>query len=527
MRSGTTSDATLSEHLWQWLQHQPKLLRSGLLVSVYLTLSIALELVADYYRSAFQIQPWDPASGLYVTLLFGFGLRYAPTIFFATLIENLLWASTGEPVALSGLAGGIYLCLGYGIASNLLLYRLNIDPRLRRLQDVLWFSGVFAIAALIMSIAYTTTLILLNQMSGSDWLQNAMNDWAGEITGVMVLAPPILILMRALPWSDKRLTLNAPAPKLSFRFPRFWKALECIFLLAIAGLFTWIAFGGIQAESLEYSYFIFVPLIWTAVRYGFEKTTVITLGINILAVVLVGANSSVNTLALQFGLMTMTFTGVLLGAYVTDRKAAVTQRQALEQQLSHDATHDSLTGLYNRSWLWSKLEQAIEQAQADENYLFALLFVDLDRFKDINDSLGHSVGDHLLVAVGKRLSDLFSQNSTIARFGGDEFVVLLYGLTNLQEMTQVVQRLCDAISIAYRVDGYELFTTVSVGVAPSGLNYQRPEDLLRDADIAMYEAKRRGKSQFVVFDRKMYEQVAERSQLEKDLRQAVQDLDDG
>lgn len=523
--------STLIERLWCWLQQQPRTYRLWLLLSVYLPFGIALELLADYYRSAFQIQPWDPASGLYIVLLFGFGLRYIPAVFLVTCIENLLWSSTGEPTTASGIAGGIaggiYLCLGYGTAAALLLYKLDIDPRLRRLRDVLWFSGIFAIAALIMSSAHILTLTLLNQMNGSEWLQNTMNDWAGEATGVMVLAPPLLILLRALPWSGKHLTLDAPAPKLSFNFPKKREALECVVLIATAALFTWLAFGGIYAKSLEYSYFIFIPLVWTAARHGFEKTTSITLIINILAVVFVGAYASVDPLALQFGLMTMTFTGVLLGACVTDRKATITQRRSLESQLKYDATHDNLTGLYNRTWLWTKLAQAIEQTKADENYLFALLFVDLDRFKDINDSLGHSVGDHLLIAVGKRLSDLFSQNSTIARFGGDEFVVLLYGLTNLQEMTQVVQRLCDTLSVAYRIDGYELFTTVSVGVSPSCLKYEQPEDLLRDADIAMYEAKRRGKSQFVVFDRQMYEQVAERSQLEKDLRRAVQDLDNG
>ncbi len=529
MRLGATSNTTMIDRswvwLWGWLQQQPKLLRSGLLMSVCLTLGIALELIADYYRSAFQIQPWDPASGLYVALLFGCGLRYVAVAFFSTFIENLLWSLTGESVVASGVAAGLYLCLGYGLATTLLLHRLDIDPRLRQLRDVLWFSGVFAVISLAMSIAYTTTLILLHQMNGSDWLQNTMNDWAGEITGVMVLAPPLLILMRALPWSHKRLTLNAPAPKLSFGLPEGGQALEYLFLLAVTVCFTWVAFGGIQTTSLEYSYFIFVPLVWAAARYGLEKTTVVILVINILAVIFVGAKSNINALSLQFGLMTMTFIGVLLSAYVTDRKAAIAQRQTLEQQLSYEATHDSLTGLYNRTWLWAKLEQTVERAKKDESYQFALLFLDLDCFKNVNDGLGHSVGDRLLIAVGQRLNTLCSQRSTVARFGGDEFVILLYRLTSVPEMTQRVQLLCEACSIAYKIDGYELFTTVSVGVAPSYLKYERPEDLLRDADIAMYEAKRRGKSQFVIFDRQMYERVIARSQLEKDLRQAVKALE--
>lgn len=132
--------------------------------------------------------------------------------------------------------------------------------------------------------------------------------------------------------------------------------------------------------------------------------------------------------------------------------------------------------------------------------------------------------DRLLVAVGKRLSTYLPEEAAIARFGGDEFVILLDRLASPLEREQTVQQLCEALAIGYKIDGYELFTTVSIGVAPSSPHYEKPEELLRNADIALYEAKRRGRSQFVIFDQQMYEQVTARSQLEEDLRRAVQAL---
>lgn len=526
MRPSTGRVSFRVESLWGWLQRRSKPPLVGLILLCCFVSGIALELLADYYQSAFGVQPWDPASGLYVVILFGLGLRYVPIVFLVTLGENLLWSLGGENVIPSGIAAGLYLCAGYYSASFLLLHWVKIDPGLRRLRDVLWFTGIFAVISLIMSGLYTATLAMMHQMLWSNWLQNALQDWAGEITGIMVLAPPLLILLRSLPWSNQHLTLRAPAPTLTFTLPRLAEALEWLFTIAASIAFTWMAFGGLQAKSLEYSYLTFVPLIWMAARHGFEQTTAITLLINILAVVFVGANTGTNTLALQFGLVTMTFTGILLGAYVKDRKAEIARRQVLQEELSYKANHDDLTGLYNRPWLREKLTAAIARARSDETYLFALLFLDLDRFKRINDSLGHLIGDRLLVAVSEKIIGYVPVGVTVARFGGDEFAVVLDRMTSFHEATQMAQQLCQALASAYSLKEYEVFTTVSIGIATSALPYERPEEVLRDADIALYEAKRRGRDQAVVFNRQMYETVVLRSQLENDLRQAVRELGD-
>ena len=514
------------ESLWRWLQGRSESTRVGFILIICFVSGTALELLAEYSRSALQIQPWDPASGLYVVFLFGWGLRYAPVLFLIALTKSLLWSIGAEYTLPGGIAAGLYLWGGYYSASYLLLYRVKIDPGLRKLRDVLWFTGVFAIVSLIMSSLYTATLVLMKQMLWSEWLLNTLQDWAGEITGIMVLAPPLLILLRSLPWSNQHLTLQAPAPTIALTLIDPKEAIEWVLSITAAVAFTWLAFGGLQAKSLEYSYLTFVPLIWVAARHGFEKTTVITLSINISAVVFAEINSSPSTLALQFGLVTLTFTGVLLGAYVKDRDVEIAQRQILEADLSYQATHDDLTGLYNRTWLRKKLSEAIARAQLDKTYLFALLFLDLDRFKGINDRLGHLMGDRLLVAVGERIIRTVPTEATVARFGGDEFAVVLDRLTNLREATCVAQQLCKTLASVYSLEAYEAFTTVSIGITSSVLPYQKTEEMLRDADIALYEAKRKGRDQAVVFNRQMYETVLRRSQLEDDLRQAIQELTD-
>ncbi len=526
MRPGADRIYFRIESLWEWLQRQPKSRLIGWIILVCLVSGTALELLANYYRPTLQIQPWDSAAGLYVLILFGLGLRYVPVLFLIALAKNLLWSFSGENALLSGLAAGLYLCAGYYGASFLLLYRIRIDPGLRQLRDVLWFAGVFAIISLAMSSLYTTTLILMNQMLWSEWLISTLRDWAGEITGIMALAPPILILMRSLPWSNQRLTLQAPAPTIAIALPNTKAALEWLLLIAATVVFTWLAFGGLQTKTLEYSYLAFVPLIWMAARHGFEKTTVITLLINTFAIVFVEINSGKGTLALQFGLMTMTFTGLLLGAYVKDRKVEIARRQVLEENLSYKATHDDLTGLYSRAWLRQKLSEVIAHAQSDKTHLFALLFLDLDRFKEINDSWGHLMGDRLLVAVSEKIIRSVPAEAAVARFGGDEFAVVLSRLTSFDEAAYIAQQLCKTLASTYSLKPYEAFVTVSIGITTSVLPYERPEEVLRDADIALYKAKRNGRNQAVVFSRQMYERVLLRSQLENDLRQAIRELED-
>jgi len=199
----------------------------------------------------------------------------------------------------------------------------------------------------------------------------------------------------------------------------------------------------------------------------------------------------------------------------------ITDRKRAEAQLLHDAYHDALTGLPNRSWFIEQLAQGLSAAGQDAKSFFAVLFLDLDRFKVINDSMGHQFGDQLLIGIAERLKASVRPGDKIARLGGDEFTVLIAGLkaeTDLLDLTERIQR---AVSQPFVLNGFETFTTASIGIALSNLGYVRPEELLRDADTAMYQAKSSGKAQHIIFDKKMHVRAMNLMTLETDLRRAI------
>ncbi len=201
----------------------------------------------------------------------------------------------------------------------------------------------------------------------------------------------------------------------------------------------------------------------------------------------------------------------------------ITHRQQAEAKLQHDALHDSLTGLPNRAWLMECLKQELKRQQRYPERLVGVLFLDLDRFKVINDSLGHLVGDQLLIALAHRLEQCKRASDTIARLGGDEFVLLLEELTSLDSAIKVAERIHQSLEKPFLLNNKELFISASIGIALSNSPhyYSEPTQLLRDADTAMYEAKERGKSCHAVFEPSMHTQALRRLQLENDLRRAI------
>lgn len=203
----------------------------------------------------------------------------------------------------------------------------------------------------------------------------------------------------------------------------------------------------------------------------------------------------------------------------------VTERKIVEEQLRRNAFHDSLTGLPNRLLFMERLSQTVARASEDPHYRFALLFLDLDRFKVINDSLGHMIGDQLLIAIARRLEACLNKHDTVARLGGDEFTILLENIRNDVDATKVAERVQQALSAPFTLSGHEVFTSASIGITLSSTDFDRPEDLLRGADIAMYRAKAQGKACHEVFDREMHTHVVALMQLENDLRRAVERQD--
>ena len=200
----------------------------------------------------------------------------------------------------------------------------------------------------------------------------------------------------------------------------------------------------------------------------------------------------------------------------------ITSRRVVEEQLRHDALHDSLTELPNRLLFMERLAHAILRGKRKESYLFAVLFLDLDRFKVINDSLGHHVGDELLILVAQRLQHCLRTEDTVARLGGDEFAILLEDIGGISDATRVAERIQAELSASVNLSGLEVFTSASIGIALSSSAYERPEYLVRNADMAMYRAKAAGQARFEVFDRAMHAHALARLQLETDLRRAVE-----
>jgi predicted signal transduction protein with EAL and GGDEF domain len=232
---------------------------------------------------------------------------------------------------------------------------------------------------------------------------------------------------------------------------------------------------------------------------------------------------------------------------ITDEKLKMNQLEQMVQQRTRELTelalHDRLTGLPNRMLLNDRLTQAVQRHQRDPaNHHFAVLFLDFDRFKIVNDSLGHEMGDRLLVEIGKRLSDslrttdtiapgsapaaaaaaAIDNRSTAARLGGDEFVILLDGLAATSAAARIAERLLKTLGEPYQLKGHEVSSTASIGITTSDIDYACAGDVLRDADTAMYHAKAAGRARFVIFDRKMHEEVMARLALENDLRHALE-----
>jgi diguanylate cyclase (GGDEF)-like protein/PAS domain S-box-containing protein len=198
----------------------------------------------------------------------------------------------------------------------------------------------------------------------------------------------------------------------------------------------------------------------------------------------------------------------------------ITARKQAEQQLMHDALHDSLTGLPNRTLFLDRLSQVLLRTHRKGDQ-FAVLFLDLDRFKVINDSLGHQSGDNLLIQITARLHACLRSIDTIARLGGDEFVVLLADITDDDDAGRAANRILESLAPPFELSGREIFVSASIGVVRGDYTYERPEDVLRDADIAMYQAKASGKACAVIFEPAMRKEALSRLEIESDLRQAI------
>ncbi len=213
---------------------------------------------------------------------------------------------------------------------------------------------------------------------------------------------------------------------------------------------------------------------------------------------------------------------------VAGSQTDITRRKEAEERLLYDALHEPLTSLPNRTMLLDRLDQAIKAMRRHPETMCAILFIDLDRFKIINDSLGHHVGDELLIETAKRLEACFRPSDTVARFGGDEFAILLNDLKTPADAAQAAERVQRALMHPFRINDRELTLSASIGIAltssedPGAGAYEAPEEMLRDADVAMYQAKAQGRARYAVFDASMHSRVVTILQVEEDIRGALE-----
>ena len=200
----------------------------------------------------------------------------------------------------------------------------------------------------------------------------------------------------------------------------------------------------------------------------------------------------------------------------------VTQRKQAEEKLIYTALHDPLTNLPNRVLFMDRLQHELERAKRHKDYKFAVLYLDLDRFKVVNDSLGHAIGDLLLIESALRLESCLRSEDTIARLGGDEFVILLEDIQDVINVTHIANRIQADLALPYDLEGHKVFVSVSMGIVLNAARYEQPDNVLRDADIAMYRAKGQGRGRYEMFDMAMLAHAMTRLELETDLRKALE-----
>ncbi len=219
------------------------------------------------------------------------------------------------------------------------------------------------------------------------------------------------------------------------------------------------------------------------------------------------------------------------GLAVRHSSGKATRMAGSQTDITEGKVSDPLTGLPNRLLFMDRLERSIKRSKRREDYQFALFFLDLDRFKVINDSLGHLIGDQMLIAIARRLESClrstdgfwrFEQKHIVARLGGDEFTILVDDIKHVRDVIRIAERLLEKMSMPFDLKGHEVFATVSIGIAFSETGYESPAELLRDADTAMYRAKALGKARYELFDPAMRDQAVARMNLETDLRRAIE-----
>jgi diguanylate cyclase (GGDEF)-like protein len=436
------------------------------------------------------------SSGLALAALLLGGKQLWPGIYVGAFVINI-W--TGNPIWVSAcIAAGNTL---EGLLGVWLLTRSKkLDLYLRNFFDYLrlfFLAGV--IGAAVASVIGTSTLILSGLITADEYWRNLQHWWMGDILGIAFIAPLILVWRELPDWFVRRRLLEAVT-----LFGISFLAGQAIFLDWFYDLVGHINRG--------YWMYLFVSL--AAVRFGLHGALLVIL----MAVTqaLVGAIDGLGFFGTDIADTQLTNFWVYTMVLVVVGLAQATSIDERKRQ----ATYDSLTGLPNRRLFQDRLEQELLKAQRDKTAL-ALLFIDLDSFKEVNDTLGHHLGDMLLVAAARRIRSCVRKSDSVARLGGDEFTVILPNLSRFYRAERVATEIIDSLGKSFKLHDEVVYVSGSIGITvfpEDGMSYA---DLLKHADQAMYAAKNQGRNRFSYFTRDMQEQAEMHMRLATDMRSAL------
>jgi diguanylate cyclase (GGDEF)-like protein/PAS domain S-box-containing protein len=528
---------------------------------------------------------WPP-SGLALAAVVLLGPRVAPAIFLGALVANATGDSTLPAAA--GIASGNALAALLGAA---LLARVRFEPTLQRVRDVVALGILGAVVSTALNATIGTAVLLASHVIDADRLWPVWRVWwLGDLTGVLLVAPPLLLLgaggdprprlreagtvLGALVISAAAVALTANdmgpfaggAPDMDLLHAQVlvglvamtgllvsamrteWRQTEAAFgrleeseralaeaqRLAHIGSFEWDARAdrvtwseelfrifGIDPRDFDGRYETYLDSVHPEDRPRAIETIRAALGTTrpfLFEHRIVQPDGTVRTLESR-GRALVGADGVVHKLLGTAQD--VTERRETERELEHQALHDQLTNLPNRTLFLDRLQHALTRSRRSGSSL-AVYFCDVDDFKNVNDTLGHEAGDELLLALPPRLSEALRAGDTVARFGGDEFVVLCEDLASEAEAIAIAERIPEAFRLPFELEGFPHHLTVSVGVVFVRRGAANATELLRDADAAMHGAKSAGKNRFEVFDTRLRASLVARLQTEADLRRAIE-----
>ncbi len=446
---------------------------------------------------------WPP-TGLALFALLVFGVRLWPAVFLAALVANL----TTDIPALAAFLIAVGNCLE-AVAGFYLLRAAGFQKNLQRVRDVVMLV-VLAAGVSTMFSASVGALVLasFNIISWNGFGYAWATWWMGDAMGDLVIASFLLAW-----WGE---------PRQRWELRRIAEGVAL--LLCLIGI-TQLVFGGhivTHPLPLPLAFMTFPLLTWAALRFGMRGATIGTLvvGVVTLANILLGHGLFVRASVMESLVLLWLYTNVLAVTSMV-LAASVAERQLAEERMRHLAQNDILTGLPNRATLQTEIDLAIRRADR-HLHMVGVLFVDIDRFKVVNDTLGHSVGDKLLSQIGTRLRAGVRQDDIVTRHGGDEFVILLEGLTQIDDASRVASKVLDGLRKAFVIDGIPLHMTGSIGICLYPHNGHDADTLLKNADTAMYRAKDIGRNNFVFYSADMNAQMAARLTMENELREALE-----